>query len=102
MRIEDTVTTYTETLCPAAEHCGGCIYQGVPYAEQYSANLKAYFDRIKTVDADGVRTPEEVAMLDEYIKQSVQKYDATHTFSKPQTEKTNFAVTAAIKKGRER
>ena len=41
MRIEDTVTTYTEILCPAAEHCGGCIYQGVPYAEQYSAKDKS-------------------------------------------------------------
>ena len=41
MRIEDTVTTYTETLCPAAEHCGGCIYQGVPYAEQYAAKDKS-------------------------------------------------------------
>ncbi len=41
MRIEDTVTTYTETFCPAAEHCGGCIYQGVPYEEQYRQKDKA-------------------------------------------------------------
>ncbi len=31
----------TDKLCPAAEHCGGCIYQGVPYAEQLAAKDKA-------------------------------------------------------------
>lgn len=31
----------TERLCPAAEHCGGCIYQGVDYAEQYRQKDKA-------------------------------------------------------------
>ncbi len=41
MRIEDTVTTYTDRLCPAAGQCGGCIYQGVPYAEQYAAKDKS-------------------------------------------------------------
>ena len=41
MRIEDTVTVYTDKLCPAAGLCGGCIYQGVPYAEQYAAKDKS-------------------------------------------------------------
>lgn len=28
-------------ICPAAEHCGGCIYQGVPYEEQLRQKDKA-------------------------------------------------------------
>ncbi len=81
--------------------------QDAKNAEQYSANIKAYLEKVKAVDADGARTPEEAAMLDEYIKQSMQKYDMAHTSPESQTEKPtaegpNFAVTAAIKKGRER
>ncbi len=28
-------------MCPAAEHCGGCIYQGTPYEEQLAAKDKS-------------------------------------------------------------
>ena len=41
MKITDTITTSTNTLCPQSEHCGGCIYQGVEYAEQYRQKDKA-------------------------------------------------------------
>ena len=41
MELSETITTYTDNLCNASEHCGGCIYQGVPYAEQYAAKDKA-------------------------------------------------------------
>ena len=37
----ETKVINTDKLCPAAEHCGGCIYQGVPYAEQYAAKDKS-------------------------------------------------------------
>ena len=30
----DTIILNTNTLCPASEHCGGCLYQGVDYEEQ--------------------------------------------------------------------
>lgn len=76
--------------------------QDAQNAEQYSKNMTAFFNKIREIDIDGVRTPEEAAMLDEYIKQSVQKYDMAHTSPESQTEKPNFAATAAIKKGRER
>ena len=41
MDLNDTKILYTDRLCPAAEHCGGCIYQGVEYAEQYRQKDKA-------------------------------------------------------------
>lgn len=41
MKISETNTTYTEKLCPASEHCGGCIYQGAAYEDQYRQKDKA-------------------------------------------------------------
>ena len=41
MHPEETRILNTDRLCPAAEHCGGCIYQGVDYAEQYRQKDKA-------------------------------------------------------------
>ena len=35
MNISETITSCTEMLCTAAGKCGGCIYQGVSYADQY-------------------------------------------------------------------
>lgn len=32
--MENTTAAQNNNICPAAEHCGGCIYQGVPYDEQ--------------------------------------------------------------------
>lgn len=32
---KETRILNTDSLCPAADHCGGCIYQGVDYSEQY-------------------------------------------------------------------
>ena len=37
----ETKILNTDKICPAAEHCGGCIYQGVDYAEQLAAKDKA-------------------------------------------------------------
>ena len=39
--MNDTTNGYKDKLCPAHEHCGGCIYQGVPYEEQYRQKDKA-------------------------------------------------------------
>ncbi len=41
MEIKDTIILNTNALCPAAEHCGGCIYQGVDYEEQYRQKDKS-------------------------------------------------------------
>jgi len=41
MDLENTITEYTDQLCPAAGSCGGCIYQGTPYPEQYAAKDKS-------------------------------------------------------------
>ena len=41
MDISETRILNTDKLCPQAEHCGGCIYQGVDYAEQLAAKDKA-------------------------------------------------------------
>jgi tRNA/tmRNA/rRNA uracil-C5-methylase (TrmA/RlmC/RlmD family) len=41
MDLNQTRILNTDRLCPAAEHCGGCIYQGVDYAEQYRQKDKA-------------------------------------------------------------
>ena len=41
METINTKILNTDTLCPAAEHCGGCIYQGTAYEEQYAAKDKA-------------------------------------------------------------
>lgn len=61
-------------------------------AEQYAANIMAYLEKVKAIDADGVRTEEEIAQLDAYVQ------EMTH----PQTERPsddgpNFAATAARK-----
>lgn len=52
MDLSQTRTTYTENLCKASEHCGGCIYQGVPYAEQYAAKDKAVRKLLKAHKID--------------------------------------------------
>ena len=41
MDLTETRILNTDRLCPAAEHCGGCIYQGVDYAEQYRQKDKS-------------------------------------------------------------
>ena len=41
MDINETRILNTDKLCPASENCGGCLYQGVPYAEQYRQKDKA-------------------------------------------------------------
>ena len=41
MDVSEVRILNTNKLCPAAEHCGGCIYQGVPYSEQYAAKDKS-------------------------------------------------------------
>ena len=41
MDVSETRILNTDRLCPAADHCGGCIYQGVEYAEQYRQKDKA-------------------------------------------------------------
>ncbi len=58
-------------------------------ANQCIENLKAYLEKIKTIDSDGIRTPEEIAQLDAYLKQ----------VTNPQQEAPNMAATAA---GRQR
>ena len=35
MDLSETRILNMDKMCPKAEHCGGCIYQGVDYAEQY-------------------------------------------------------------------
>lgn len=39
-------------ICPAAEHCGGCIYQGVPYDEQLRQKDKAVRKLLDRHDID--------------------------------------------------
>ena len=41
MEISQTRILNTDNLCPAADHCGGCIYQGINYADQYAAKDKS-------------------------------------------------------------
>ena len=41
MDINETRILNTDKRCPAAEHCGGCIYQGISYEEQYRQKDKA-------------------------------------------------------------
>lgn len=42
----------TDSLCPAADHCGGCIYQGVDYADQYRQKDKAVRRLLSKHDID--------------------------------------------------
>ena len=39
--MENTTAAQNNNICPALEHCGGCIYQGVPYDEQLRQKDKA-------------------------------------------------------------
>ncbi len=39
--MEQTKILHTDEICSEAARCGGCIYQGVPYAEQYIAKDKS-------------------------------------------------------------
>ncbi|MBR7088642.1 MAG: 23S rRNA (uracil(1939)-C(5))-methyltransferase RlmD [Mogibacterium sp.] len=52
MELSETRTTYTNMLCPAADHCGGCIYQGIPYEEQYRQKDKAIRKLLDKHDID--------------------------------------------------
>ena len=52
MNITDTKIINTDRICPAAEHCGGCIYQGVDYAEQYRQKDKAVRRLLNKHDID--------------------------------------------------
>ena len=49
---KETICTYTETLCPASEHCGGCIYQGVSYEEQLKQKDKSVRKLLDKHDID--------------------------------------------------
>lgn len=61
-------------------------------AHQYAANIIAYLKKVKEVDADGVRTSEEIAQLDAYLQQAIQPQ------AKPeQSGGANFAVMAALR-----
>lgn len=44
---------------------------GADHPKQYAQNLNDYMQKVKEVDADGIRTPEEVAQLDAYIQKRV-------------------------------
>ena len=52
MDITETRIFKTDNLCPQAEHCGGCIYQGTPYAEQYAAKDKSIRKLLDKHDID--------------------------------------------------
>ena len=52
MEITETKILNTDKICPAAEHCGGCIYQGVDYAQQYAAKDKAVRKLLDKHDID--------------------------------------------------
>lgn len=52
MEINETRILNTDKLCPQAEHCGGCIYQGVDYADQYAAKDKAIRKLLDKHDID--------------------------------------------------
>ena len=53
MELNNTKILNTDKLCPAADHCGGCIYQGVDYAEQYRQKDKAVRRLLDKHDIDG-------------------------------------------------
>ena len=53
MDLKETRILNTGSLCPAADHCGGCIYQGVDYAEQYRQKDKAVRRLLDKHDIDG-------------------------------------------------
>lgn len=50
---KETIILNTDRLCPAADHCGGCIYQGVDYAEQYRQKDRAVRRLLDKHDIDG-------------------------------------------------
>lgn len=47
-----TDTTATNKLCPSAEHCGGCIYQGVEYEKQLASKDKSVRKLLDAHDID--------------------------------------------------
>ena len=52
MDIEKTITKYTDQICPHAEHCGGCIYQGVSYDKQLASKDKSVRKLLDAHDID--------------------------------------------------
>ena len=48
----NTTASLNNNICPAAEHCGGCIYQGVPYDEQLRQKDKAVRRLLDAHDID--------------------------------------------------
>lgn len=52
MVLKDTKILFADKLCPAAEHCGGCIYQGTDYAEQYRQKDKSVRRLLNKHDID--------------------------------------------------
>ena len=50
--MENTTAALNSNICPASEHCGGCIYQGVPYDEQLRQKDKAVRRLLDAHDID--------------------------------------------------
>lgn len=48
----NTTAALKNNICPASEHCGGCIYQGVPYDEQLRQKDKAVRRLLDAHDID--------------------------------------------------
>lgn len=67
--------------------------QDAENAAQYMKNLKNYLAKVKQLDADGVRTPEELAQLNDYLQ------EITNPTPKPQhNDFPDMATTAAMRK----
>ena len=52
VKCRSEMTIPSESLCPAAEHCGGCIFQGVEYEEQLRQKDRAVRKLLDKHDID--------------------------------------------------
>ena len=52
MEITETKTIFTDKVCAAAEHCGGCIYQGISYDRQLASKDKSVRKLLDAHDID--------------------------------------------------
>lgn len=52
MESKETITEFTSKICPAAEHCGGCIHQGTAYEDQLGKKDETVRDLLEKHEID--------------------------------------------------
>ena len=61
-------------ICPISEHCGGCLYQGVPYEEQRAEKENIIREQLTRRKVDDSVFSGLVPALSEYSYRNKMEY----------------------------